>query len=214
MAYCSKSYLKKQLVLAVGRVIGSNDRDVCVDRACELKSALQKIGGLYDTVLDACRPSRPLGTILAREDYIDLVPRSLRTRQLITEIGADASMISSNQTDDDEGYFLDGECALTIAMSDTAHAFMATIATPEDLMKRNPGRSLETIARGIAISGPYLSHYVKLLSADHLLSTANPGVPGVQVNDTFEVACMADPDFAGLIPEKVLREYYRRKSIE
>ena len=130
MAYCSKLYLKKQLVLAVGRVIGSSDRDVCVDRACELKSTLQKIGGLYDTVLDACRPSRPLGAILAREDYIDLVPRSLRTSQLITEIGADASEVRSNQTEDDGyNYFIDGECALTIAMSDKAHAFMAPIAT-------------------------------------------------------------------------------------
>ena len=215
MAYRSKSYLRKQLVLAVGRVIGSSDHDVCVDLAYELKSALRKINGLYDIVLAACRPGRPLGTILAREDYIDLVPRSLRTSQLITEIGTDASEVRSNQTEDDDyNYFIDGECALTIAMSDTAHAFMATIATPADLMKRNPGRGLETIARGIAISGPHLRHYTKLLSADHLLSTPNPGAPGVQVRDTFEVACLSDPDFASLIPGKVLREYYRRKSAE
>lgn len=216
MAYRSKSYLRKQLVLAVGRVIGSSDHDVCVDLAYELKSALRKINGLYDIVLAACRPGRPLGTILAREDYIDLVPRSLRTSQLITEIGTDVGeMIRGNQTEDDDNYFLaDGECALTTAVSDTAHAFMATIATPEDLMKRNPGRNLETIARGIALSGPYLRRYAKLLSADHLLSTPNPGVPGVQVSDTFEVACLSDPDFASLIPGKVLREYYRRKSAE
>ena len=201
-------------MLAIGRVVSSDDRELCIDLAVDLKHALRPVAGLYDCVLAACRVNRPLGVILAREDYIDMVPRALRTRRLITEFSPDGPGCEYDADDDNLAYILEGECAMTMSMSDNAHKFMATIATPEDLLKKTPRMAHSaTIAYLIALCGPYLMYYTKLLTADHLLSGQD--LPdGESSTDTLEMAVKSDPEFARRVPEKVLREYYRRKSAE
>lgn len=146
-----------------------------------------------------------------------MVPRALRTRRLITEFSvepADAPARAMSDDDDDLICILNGECAMTMAMSDNAHKFMAAIAKPEDLMKKTPRVTYSgTIAYAIAMAGPFLMYYAKMLTADHLLS-GQEMPDGEPSTDTLGVAVASDPEFASRLPEKVLREYYRRKSTE
>ncbi len=194
---------------SIGRVIGSTARDDCMDAALELKQALRHIDGMFKSLISDSRTGRALGTLLAKDDCIHVVPKCLANRALITEFSRD---IDNNPDGghDNVSLLIGGECALTMGVTEPACAFMASIATSDDLGLKCPDNS--TVAWRIARESDSLHYYSKLLTVDHLLDCPFNFDPVDTFGQAAQRATFAGRSIDNDFPAKLVRDYYRRKA--